>query len=68
MLEILNWTINIRIMLIEFRTTIYLENFHQLLVEVRWGEGGHKGDKIFFAFQDELNHFKHKIKSVIMTS
>ena len=30
--------------------------------------GGHKGEKFFFAFLDELDHFKHKIKSVIMTS
>ena len=27
-----------------------------------------KIEKIFFAFLDELDHFKHKIKSVIMTS
>ena len=32
------------------------KNFHQL-----WGE-------FFFAFLDELDHFKHKIKSAIMTS
>ena len=26
------------------------------------GGGGHEGEKIFFAFLDELDHFKHKIK------
>ena len=31
-------------------------------------EGGHKGEQNFFSFPDELDHFKHKIESVFLTT
>ena len=48
------------------RNTYLYEKFSVTSCNFERGEGGQKGKNLYLAFLDELDHFKHKLKSVYL--
>ena len=48
------------------RNTYLYEKFSVTSCNFERGEGGQKGENLYLAFLDELDHFKHKLKSVYL--